>query len=401
MNQTKTKNRAEIIFASNKNVILEEGDLFEQEGLKVIQVHCTFDMNDQMVSSRSVWGQFIAKCKNEDFDLEKAIEKQIELKKDQATYDESKPFNKYLFSRGTVLRIKNNKKEEFAITAFNDVNPQGSIVHMSYNWYIDYMDKLWESLANAGVNTSVINVPLIGNNIVSVGGQNTSLDIETQVAIIAWSYLKAARRQGTFRTLRICVHPSQAQHIKFTQWGKSLLPFINKLSEQPLGLRELNSSNQGLFAGVLPREVTNKQKEEKKWLYDVFISKNQKDYEHAADLKTWLEKHNYKAFESEYDLRENGNADYWDEINKCLDGSEWFLLLLSKNECGNNSKVTWEWQRFLSDYTIGKRKGSPKILGLIIDDTPIANIIPEIRAFECLYLGTDQERILNFISKKD
>ena len=68
------------------------------------------------------------------------------------------------------------------------------------------------------------------------------------------------------------------------------------------------------------------------------------------------------------------------------------------------------WQQFKSHLGVatffirlyyGKRKGSPKILGLIIDDTPIANIIPEIRAFECLYLGTDQERILNFISKKD
>lgn len=384
---------------TNKKIILEVCDLLEQNGLKVIHCHNTFDTDFEVVRRKSLYGQFLTKCRNENYDIDADIASWIERHNDNCPTCESLPNLKQMFEIGEVCPLDING-EDYALVAFDNLKLVLQNNGMDIDSYMDFLDSLWRGLIRKKVNKSLVNIAVFGDKMISIGQKYFSQD--QKIAFIVISFLRCINHAATYKTLRICIHPQDADEVNLSKWKSSFFPFLFQFSQMPLGIRMLTGDQKGIYAGS--HKTISKMygiEPDREWKYDVFISKNTKDIEKAQEIKSFLEKNGLRVFESEYELIEFGNADYSNAITNALDNSKHLVILLSQNENGtkkgNNSNwVNYEWTMYRNELLAG-RKPNGHIVPIILDDVWIYDIDICLRQNECLKYETYRDNLLKFL----
>lgn len=314
---------------THSQIILQVCNIFDQEGLKVIHCHNTFDTDDTMVLESSVMGQFIKYCNDKQFDLDNEISKWIERNKRKSIVEESLPCRKDIFNIGVLCPINVNG-EMFALATFDDLQLFLDTGAMELDAYICFLDHLWMSLGKFGTEKSIVNIPAFGNRIVNVA--NNGFTIDQKIGLIVQSYFKRMKKHRLFETLRICIHESEAKNLDLKKWGTTILPYLYQFSQLPLGLKTLNSKQKGLFAGIdkpiCPTNSSISRNSEDK-PKTVFISHAKEDSQEAEIVYDYLESQGYKCWIDKRDI--TPGIPYAKEIMKGFKNSDVVVVVISKN----------------------------------------------------------------------
>ena len=318
---------------THSKVVLEVCNLFEQEGLRVVHCHNTFDTDDEVMLGTSVMGQFIKYCKDKGFALDDKITEWIEKNKKKAATDDSLPCRKEFFNIGVLCPL-NVDGENFVLAAFDDLRQFLDTGAMDMDSYVCFLDHLWESLGRLSAEKSVVNIPAFGNKIVNVA--TNGFTIGQKVGLIIHSYFKALKKKRLFETLHICIHETDAENLDLDKWLSTLLPYLFQFSQLPLGLKTLNSRQKGLFAGIEKTVISYDKLRlccQTNEIKKVFISHAKEDVSEADAVYDYLEKQGFKCWMDTHDI--TPGIAYAKEIMKGFKNSDAVVVVISKNTMGS------------------------------------------------------------------
>lgn len=141
------------------------------------------------------------------------------------------------------------------------------------------------------------------------------------------------------------------------------------------------------------------------WKYDVFLSKNTKDYNEVRQLLTFLENAGLRVFESQKSLPKLGLADYAQAIDNAIELSQNLIVLCSANELGtgegrNSRWVYYEWTLFRNELLSKRKNGS--LLTVLCNDINVNMLPVGLRKYQTFELDNIEESgILDYIKNKE
>ena len=309
-------------------IILEVCNLFDQEGLKVIHCLNTFDTDDEVMREFSVMGQFIKRCKDKGVDLDAQIDKWAEKNVRKSVAVDTLPCKKNIFDLGEVCPISTDS-DTCLLAAFNDLRTFIDTGAMDLDSYLYFLDSLWVSLGRLSLDKTVVNIPAFGNKIVNVA--SNSFTIDQKIGLIVHSYFKAMGKHLLFKNLKICIHESDAENLDLGKW-EAIFPYLYQYSKLPLGVKELNGKQKGLYAGINKTNhsyVLNCENHCNKDIKQVFISHSKEDWQEADIVYEYLESQGYKCWMDTHDI--TPGIPYAKEIMKGFNESSAIVVVISKN----------------------------------------------------------------------
>ena len=341
-------------------IILEVCDLFKQEGIKVVHCHNTFDTDDEVMREFSVMGQFIKLCNDKGVDLDAQIDKWIEKNKRKSVVVETLPCKKNIFELGEVCPISTDS-DTYLLTAFNDLRTFLDTGSMDLDSYLYFLDSLWVSLGRLSLEKTAVNIPAFGNKIVNVASD--SFTVDQKIGLIVQSYFKAKGKHLLFESLKICIHESDAKNLDLSKW-ESIFPYLYQYSKLPLGIKELNVKQKGLYAGINKTNYSYVSKCENRCNKDikqVFISHSKDDCHEADIVYEYLESQGYKCWMDAHDI--TPGIPYAKEIMKGFKASSAIVVVISKN--------TMESKGVINEVD-NVYKRNKIIIPFRVDDTPLS-----------------------------
>lgn len=138
--------------------------------------------------------------------------------------------------------------------------------------------------------------------------------------------------------------------------------------------------------------------------YDVFLSKNTKDYKEAEQLFCFLKNAGLNVFESRNSLPKLGLADYAKAIDDALEQSENLIVLCSLNELGtgegdSSSWVYYEWTSFRNEILSKRKKGN--LITVLCDGVDVKMLPLGLRKYEAFQLkNIEKSEILSYFKVK-
>jgi hypothetical protein len=180
---------------TNTKIEIVFGDLFKQEGSKVISVNNYFDTEiGKPVSSKSLHGYFIEKIIGGHTEpIENAITEQLQNIKPKKLVKSEGKTKKYPL--GTTIYIDHSSNRYF-LFAFSKSDRECKAYSSPANM-LNSLDSLWDYVRNNG-NGHSINLSLIGNGLSGVGLPPTQL-----IQLILISILKFTKSKELSTTIRI------------------------------------------------------------------------------------------------------------------------------------------------------------------------------------------------------
>lgn len=139
--------------------------------------------------------------------------------------------------------------------------------------------------------------------------------------------------------------------------------------------------------------------------YDVFLSKNTKDYNEVQRLLTFLENSGLRVFEAQKSLPKLGIADYAQAIDNAIELSQNLIVLCSANELGtgegrNSSWVYYEWTLFRNELLSKRKEGN--ILTVLCNGISINMLPVGLRKYESFELDNiENSGILEYIRDRE
>lgn len=138
--------------------------------------------------------------------------------------------------------------------------------------------------------------------------------------------------------------------------------------------------------------------------YDVFLSKNTKDYKEAELLFNFLENAGLVVFESRRSLPKLGLADYAKAIDDALEQSDNLIVLCSLNESGtgegdSSSWVYYEWTSFRNELLSKRKRGN--LITVLCDGVDVKMLPLGLRKYEAFQLtNIEKSEILGYFKIK-
>lgn len=160
-----------------KKVVIKEGNIFEEDGLKVIPFNEYFDtlVDDIVISSRSLNGKMI---KDYVSDIEELNQTIISAKNDVVSI--GCPVDVDGRSRYPLGRII--KYQGFAMLAFSHFNAQNE-AYISIGDYEKCLFNMWRELRRVYASEHIV-IPLIGSGITTIEGVQTKNNTELLKCIL-------------------------------------------------------------------------------------------------------------------------------------------------------------------------------------------------------------------------
>lgn len=191
------------------NLNIKVGDLFEEEGMKVIPVNEYFDtlVDDKLISKTSIHGLFVNKfLKNDTIeDLDNRISS--ELSNYTNTKNEKRSVGKKeKYKIGTTIII-----DEYVLTAFTKFNSKNE-AYLSMTEYLVFLNDFWNEISRVH-NGRIINVPIIGTGISRI---NPVLSEQEYLEQIIWS-LKTSTLITSKSKVNIIVYSGDKQKISLVK----------------------------------------------------------------------------------------------------------------------------------------------------------------------------------------
>lgn len=133
--------------------------------------------------------------------------------------------------------------------------------------------------------------------------------------------------------------------------------------------------------------------------WQIFISKNSKDAEHARQVYDFLTRKKRKVFLSEISLREIGSTDYQASIDKALDECRHMVVVTSSKENLNSRWVEAEWRAFLNEKRSGRKSGN--LLTMLVGAMPIEDLPVSLRSLQVERLSEKGlEAVVDFLAER-
>jgi hypothetical protein len=196
---------------NNSKVIVKVGNLFEEQGLKVIAFNEYFDtlVNEKIISSSSLNGQFIKQYVEDVNDLDKDIHESNHLSSSDRMLE-----NNAMRIEGKTQKYKLGsicEYGEYLLTAFTKFDKDNRAFLSMYD-YINCLLNFWNEVDIVYANRSVI-IPLLGTGITRC--PDYTMSEQEKLELLLWSF-KISRIKFTYPAeVTIVIHESIQEKINF------------------------------------------------------------------------------------------------------------------------------------------------------------------------------------------
>ncbi|MBT2700440.1 hypothetical protein J7E79_24185 [Bacillus sp. ISL-40] len=192
----------------NSKVIIKIGDIFDEEGFKVIAFNEYFDtiVDNKIISENTLNGIYIKKVVTNIDELNTLMEiDQLLKEKIENTNENRIRGKKKRYKLGTIFR-----NDDFLLTAFSKFdNDNRAFLYM--NDYINFLLNFWNEIDIVYSGKSV-SIPLIGSGITRFKEYNNITDQEL-LELLLWSF-KISRIKFTYpSTVTIIIHETRKDKI--------------------------------------------------------------------------------------------------------------------------------------------------------------------------------------------
>lgn len=161
------------------------GDIFAQDGLKVIPFNEYFDtqVDDRIISKKSLNGQYIEKKFPDTVELNKLIKEDKDLNIDENVIDKSvnREGNTVQYKLGSSLRI-----EDYVLTAFTRFNDK-NMAQLSMYEYLNFLLYFWNEINRVHAQTPVY-VPIFGSGITRFKNGFEDINDNELLNIMIWTF---------------------------------------------------------------------------------------------------------------------------------------------------------------------------------------------------------------------
>ena len=186
------------------NITIVVGDIFKQDGAKVIPTNTTFDTckDDEFISIRSIQGQFQEKYfKNNLGTLDSMIKESLRESKISEIVNDGRKTKVERYECGTVSKIT-CMNERYYLLALADVNKNGT-PQAKYENILIALQGLWDFLAeNRHIENLV--VPIIGTGRAGIAEATRMKVIKDTIL----SFVAVSSEVKITNNLVLCIHPN-------------------------------------------------------------------------------------------------------------------------------------------------------------------------------------------------
>lgn len=209
-----------VININNSKVILKIGDIFKEDGMKVIAFNEYFDtiVDDKIISKNSLNGQFIDKNKNlKEFSLDKfdkLIQNDEYLNKNCLLGLESKRKRgkKQQYKLGAIFEY-----EDYFLTAMTKFDKDNR-ASLSQKEFIEFLLRFWDNI-DKKYNNRTVTLPILGSGITRF---EDKIDINDQelLSMIIWTF-KLSRIKFTYPSeIKIIIYKDKRDKINLYEIKK-------------------------------------------------------------------------------------------------------------------------------------------------------------------------------------
>lgn len=195
-------------------VIVECCDIFDQSGLRVIHSVDTFDTAlGEIITRRSLHGAFLQRMRDRGVDVDDMLNHALRRHHPVATNPDL-PGRHNCYALGEVCRLE-TADGDYALVSFSHLQPDGSISLTKHD-YVQFLTAMWTNLTKPHIRRSEINVAIMGNHFIDLPSDFT---VEQKIDIMLQTFFSVARHHHGCKTLRICVHDSDAMQVDFAHYS--------------------------------------------------------------------------------------------------------------------------------------------------------------------------------------
>lgn len=197
------------IKVEGSDVTIKVGDIFQEEGLKVIAFNEYFDtqVDNKLISENSINGAFIKKY------LDVPVEHLDEHINNYA-FDESETLGE---NPGRALGKKNRFQpgaicmyKSYVMTAFSKFDSDNKAM-LTMPEYLEFLIKFWDKINNVYAQQSV-STPIFGSGITRIKGHKTISD-EDLLKIMLWTFRISEMRFKYPAKLTIVIHKDKINQV--------------------------------------------------------------------------------------------------------------------------------------------------------------------------------------------
>lgn len=199
------------------NVRIMIGDLFEQEGLKVIAFNEYFDthVDDVVIAKNSLNGLYINKFYGNDF---KKLDNLISGYQFDRNYlceinDDRKFGKKQKYKLGTICKI-----DDYILTAFAKFNDYNE-ARLTMPEYLGFLIQFWDEI-NRVYAQKTVSVPIFGSGITRIK-EHKNISDEDLLKIMLWTFKISETRFKYPANLNIIVHKDKLNKVNFYEVSRS------------------------------------------------------------------------------------------------------------------------------------------------------------------------------------
>ena len=242
---------------TDTSICIKEGDLLEQEGLKIVHCPVTFDTSVDIVPVHSVFGKFLRMCYDRGVDIDSQIDSFSRSYIKRANKDSARKHRNLIFEVGELCPV-NVGDEQYCIAAFSHTDSVFSAKSLKLPEYLSYWENLWHNLTNLTIDRRVVNVAVPGDRLVNISAEY--FPIQLKVAVIVNSFLHQNKSAGICKQLNVCLYGKDAEYFDYEVWEKTLLPFLYQMSQLPCHLTFKNVRYKPLAPNTIQEKLTKKEK---------------------------------------------------------------------------------------------------------------------------------------------
>ena len=191
------------------NVIIKEGDLFEEDGYKAIGFNEYFDtqVDNRIISEHSLNGIFIKKiCLNDTDELDKYITEQCDVEDIIAKGIHRKNGGKKVKYKLSSVVVYN----EYLLTAFSKFDDDNR-AYLTMPEYVEFLINFWDRVNRVYAQRNV-SVPIFGSGITRIK-EHKNISDEDLLKVMLWTFKLSEYRFKYPAKLTIIVHKDKIDEI--------------------------------------------------------------------------------------------------------------------------------------------------------------------------------------------
>lgn len=198
------------IYINNSTVSVKTGNIFEEEGLKVIPFNEYFDTNvdNKIISEKTLNGIYLNNYIKDIEELDCLIENDEILSEKIAQVVEKRRFGKKIqYKLGSIYQNDN-----YLLTAFSRFD-ESNKAYLTMNDYMNFLLNFWNEIDTIYAGRTVV-IPLLGSGITRFKEYNMISEQEL-LELLLWSF-KVSKIKFTYPShVSIVIHKAKVDKVNF------------------------------------------------------------------------------------------------------------------------------------------------------------------------------------------